>query len=239
MPALLRHTLFELVGRIGDASTVAEAWDAYMSSARRVGLTCGVACSISADKGIGETVLASSCPPGWMQNYVEQSYQLVDPRVPMAAEAVTAFTWRLSDWDGLLKGKQLAWRNENEAAGFYSGLVVPDRRDGHLKVIALCGNPGTIHPDDQKVLYYAGLETLDRMLALGMGADCDAPVALSARERECLQWVAAGKSDWEIGTILSISEKTVATHVDRVKHKLKVTTRAQAIVAALRRGLIS
>ena len=239
MPALLRHTLFELVGRIGEASTVARAWDAYMSSARLVVLPCGIACSVSSDKGIGDTVIASSCPPGWVQNYVEKSYQQVDPRVPMAAEATTAFTWRLSDWDGLLKGRQLAWRSDNEAAGFYSGLIVPDRRDGHLKVIALCGNPEEIHPDDQKVLYYAGLETLDRMQGLGMGADSDTPAALSARERECLHWVAAGKSDWEIGTILSISEKTVATHVDRIKHKLKVSTRAQAIVAALRRGLIS
>lgn len=238
MPALLRHVLFELVGRIGEASTIAETWDIYMSSARAVGLTCGIACSISSDKEIGETIIASNCPPGWMQNYVAQSYQQVDPRVSMAAEAMTAFTWRLSDWDGLLKGRQLAWRSDHEAAGFYSGLIIPDRRDGHLKVIALCGNPGEIHSDDQKVLYYAGLETLERMLALGMAADPDTPVALSARERECLQWVSAGKSDWEIGTILSISEKTVATHVDRVKHKLKVTTRAQAIVAALRRGLI-
>ncbi len=28
-----------------------------------------------------------------------------------------------------------------------------------------------------------------------------------SRECECLQWIAAGKSDWDIGHILSISEK--------------------------------
>lgn len=236
---MLKDSLFDRVVQITQAPTVAQAWDIYMMSARQVGLTCGVACSISSDKTIGETVIASSCPPGWMQNYVEQGYQQIDPRVPMAAEAVTVFTWQLQDWDGILKGKQLAWRRDNELAGFYGGLIVPDRRDSRLKVIALCGSAVDIHPDDQRVLYYSGLETLDRMQALGLHPEPDPPVTLSARERECLQWVAAGKSDWEIGVILSIGEKTAATHVDRAKHKLNVTTRAQAIVVAMRRGLIS
>lgn len=239
MAAVLRDTLFSRVAQLVEASTVTQTWDCYMSAAREVGLTCGVACSISGDKTLNQTVIASSCPPGWMNNYVSQGYQQVDPRVSMAAEAVTVFTWRLTDWDGHLKGRQLAWRNDNEAAGFHSGLVVPDRRDGHLKVIALCGDPGPIHTDDQKVLYYMGLETLDRMQALGLAQEADEKVALSDRERECLQWIAAGKSDWEIGVILSISEKTVSTHVERFKQKLKVQTRAQAIVAAMRRGMIT
>jgi DNA-binding CsgD family transcriptional regulator len=53
-----------------------------------------------------------------------------------------------------------------------------------------------------------------------------------------LRWVAAGKSDWAIGQILRISEKTVNFHVENAKRKLGVGTRIQAVVAAMRAGLI-
>jgi DNA-binding CsgD family transcriptional regulator len=62
--------------------------------------------------------------------------------------------------------------------------------------------------------------------------------SFSRRERECLQWYAAGKSEWEIGEILSISEKTANTYLERAKQKFGVATRKQAIVAALRNGVI-
>jgi DNA-binding CsgD family transcriptional regulator len=61
---------------------------------------------------------------------------------------------------------------------------------------------------------------------------------VSGRESQVLRWVAAGKSDWEIGMILRISEKTVNFHVQNAKRKLGVGTRIQAVVAAMREGLI-
>ncbi len=49
-----------------------------------------------------------------------------------------------------------------------------------------------------------------------------APVSpgLTERERMVLSWVAAGKSSWEIGRILSISEHTVNSHIERAVAKL-------------------
>jgi DNA-binding CsgD family transcriptional regulator len=89
-------------------------------------------------------------------------------------------------------------------------------------------------------LHLAGLELLRRTELLGVRppGHHDA-LHLSDRERECLQWVADGKTDWEIGQILSISEKTVNAYIERVKHKLDVQTRPQALVVAIRRRLIN
>ena len=71
------------------------------------------------------------------------------------------------------------------------------------------------------------------------GADVTAcGPCVSRRESQILRWVAAGKSDWEIGRILKISEKTVNFHVENAKRKLGVGTRIQAVVAAMREGLI-
>ncbi len=63
-------------------------------------------------------------------------------------------------------------------------------------------------------------------------------VVLSAREKECLCWVEEGKSSWEIGVILRISENTVNFHLKNAMRKLEVTSRIQCVIRARRVGLI-
>lgn len=62
---------------------------------------------------------------------------------------------------------------------------------------------------------------------------------LTAREHECLLWAAQGKTSWEIGRILGITERTVNFHIANACAKLDVRTRQAAITAALEWGLIS
>ena len=52
---------------------------------------------------------------------------------------------------------------------------------------------------------------------------------LSVRELEIIDWVKQGKTDGEIGMILSISQNTVKSHLKHVFEKLNVTRRAQAV----------
>ncbi|MHA6493285.1 LuxR C-terminal-related transcriptional regulator [Pseudomonas borbori] len=54
---------------------------------------------------------------------------------------------------------------------------------------------------------------------------------LSSREAEIAHWVARGKTNWEIGQILGISDKTVKTHMQNIFSKLQASSRAQ--IAAL------
>lgn len=62
-------------------------------------------------------------------------------------------------------------------------------------------------------------------------ADRDAArlATLSERERQIMEWVALGKTNPEIGCILSISEFTVKNHMKSIFGKLDVTNRAQAV----------
>jgi len=62
--------------------------------------------------------------------------------------------------------------------------------------------------------------------------------ALSPREVEVLQRMAAGKSNKEIGAELFISEGTVKTHLKSIFSKLDVVSRTEAVATATRRGLI-
>lgn len=61
---------------------------------------------------------------------------------------------------------------------------------------------------------------------------------LSPREREILACFADGATYEEAAVALGISIDTVRTHVRRVYAKLRVTNRAEALVAAVRRGLL-
>ena len=56
---------------------------------------------------------------------------------------------------------------------------------------------------------------------------------LTVREQEILHWVHVGKSNIEIGAILSISPLTVKNHVQKILRKLNVHNRTQAVGKAL------
>jgi DNA-binding CsgD family transcriptional regulator len=56
---------------------------------------------------------------------------------------------------------------------------------------------------------------------------------LTAREAEVLRWVAAGKSDAQIGAILGISARTVQKHLERAYQKLGVENRTAAVNRSL------
>jgi DNA-binding NarL/FixJ family response regulator len=62
---------------------------------------------------------------------------------------------------------------------------------------------------------------------------------LTAREHEVLVEIARGRSNREIARALSLSEKTVKTHVSAVLTKLGVQDRTQAALAAVRSGFVT
>ncbi|HBI83968.1 MAG TPA: helix-turn-helix transcriptional regulator [Alcaligenaceae bacterium] len=61
---------------------------------------------------------------------------------------------------------------------------------------------------------------------------------LTGRELECLEWVSHGKTSWEIGTILDLSERTVNFHLRNACQKLGVYGRQHAVAKALKSGML-
>lgn len=69
---------------------------------------------------------------------------------------------------------------------------------------------------------------LARKKAQGFGA-----LPVTPREREVLAWLAAGKTDKDIGAILGMSPRTVQKHLQHIYEKLGVETRTSAVVRAM------
>lgn len=61
---------------------------------------------------------------------------------------------------------------------------------------------------------------------------------ITEREIEILRWVRHGKSNQEIGMILSISPLTVKNHIQKILRKLQASNRAQAVSKAIAMKLL-
>lgn len=59
---------------------------------------------------------------------------------------------------------------------------------------------------------------------------------LSQREITCLGWAAAGKTSWEVGVIMKLSERTINFHIHNACRKLGVYGRQAAITLAMQAG---
>lgn len=194
---------------------------------------------------IGENpapAVAHNFPESWIDYYFEHNYQTIDPVVLLTPEIERPFLWdSLSSSYKLNRAQDTLMHQANES-GLKDGVGIPLHGPrGSVCLVTYAASDG--HPDPG-----AELPKLDVLAAqfhsaysaLGRSEnDHRTTAVLSKRERECLQWIASGKSSWDIGVILNISENTVNFHVKNVLRKLDANTRILAVVKALRYGLIS
>jgi transcriptional regulator EpsA len=94
-----------------------------------------------------------------------------------------------------------------------------------------CGVPGPLTPQHAQLIQLATphLHTaLARVLARKEKAGAN--LALTPREKDILSWLYLGKTNWEIGQILGIAEKTVKNNLYAIYQKINVANRTQALV---------
>lgn len=90
---------------------------------------------------------------------------------------------------------------------------------------------------DLQLFAVHAVDSAMRLLLPSTPVEVDAP-RLTPRELECLHWTMEGKTAWEVGAILSITERTAVLHINNAMHKLGCTNKHQAVLKALRLGLI-
>jgi DNA-binding NarL/FixJ family response regulator len=62
---------------------------------------------------------------------------------------------------------------------------------------------------------------------------------LTGRETQILNYIAQGYLNKQIATELGISEQTIKNHVTSILRKLNATARTEAVVLAIKQGLIT
>jgi DNA-binding CsgD family transcriptional regulator len=97
----------------------------------------------------------------------------------------------------------------------------------NVSLLALTAEPQEIATALRGPASRTGAMVATRPLAVGLNG------ALSPREQEVLDLLAAGSTNGEIGQRLSVTENTVKSHLTRVYRKLGVRSRTEAITAYL------
>lgn len=180
-------------------------------------------------------VVCNTRPAAWSEAYLARNMIAVDPVMAELRRSRRAVTW-----SGSVNGRRLSARARSVMAlacdfGMNDGLVVPIFDGfGISGVVSLAGERPDLHPARMSGLAMASVYLFNRLCGF-LASDPDEP-ELTGREIEIMKWLIAGKSDWQIGQILSISQKTVNFHVENVKRKYGVATRIQAVVAAVQAG---
>jgi DNA-binding CsgD family transcriptional regulator len=175
-------------------------------------------------------------PPGW-----EEGWHLYNAHCPYYH---SCFDGRVAfDWESVRKRRDLS-RLETKAwqyladFGLIEGFTVPVHTPGHFGFVTVVGDKSErgwarrIERHSERLLFLAHVfHEATRERFPQFIDDCD-DVLLSARERECLRWAAAGKTTQEIALILGLSHETVRVYFKRAMRKIGATTRAQAVAHA-------
>lgn len=123
--------------------------------------------------------------------------------------------------------------------------AVPIYVDRRFLVSFVLNRSGSPFTDRERGLLEIARPHLANLYRLGIAADrvrevpADisfdiAAVPLTPREREVLDWVAAGKTNRDIAAILGARPRTVEKHLERIYEKLGVETRTAAAMRAVR-----
>ncbi len=231
------------------SETFIENTETFHNSACKVGFLRNLA----ADFGIGNiTYLATSirgrCPlphglmttysKKWVTYYFEKSFDLVDPVVFYAAKRSLPLDWQ----DIPLSGRKVRqFFSVAEDFGVHKvGVTLPVRCSAGGEALISLG--ATDQPSEwvsimrhkvPELIYFSHLLHKE-ILNIRPEEDPVLSKDLSFREREVLRWAADGKTSWETGKILNLSERTVNFYITNACKKLDAANKTQAVAIALR-----
>lgn len=183
-------------------------------------------------------VMLVTYPKDWVRNYSEMGLHQSDPVFHRADRSSLPFFWDAPEFLAGLQKHARDVLSEGKRFGVEHGYTVPihSPRGPYVQRASCSVVPDSTALDPraffalQLMAYYL----LDAALRLNSRAQASLEhVCLTRRERQCLELVSQGKDDWMIGQLLHVSQRTVHNHIESAKRRLRVNTRAQAVVHAL------
>lgn len=176
-------------------------------------------------------------PEEWRREWLSKRLIFRDPIARMALRTRKSFTWSAAYQQA--SRFERAVLDLSSEFGFRDGLAIPMyTEDGPPGCVTLGADRIDLSPREKAAIELVAIHAYARLEIL-FGPFSYRPVKdLSPRELDVLHYAAAGKTNWEIGTILSISEFSVRGHLSSAQKKLNCVNRAHAIAIAMQRSLI-
>ncbi len=226
---------------IGGADTPEKVFDALVKYTDHHGFNLHFAGrlggQISAHGGTVKFSFAKG-PRDWRQVYADKAYAHIDPVAQMGVRITRPFRW--AECHANLTPAQQAFVAHAQAYGLNYGISFPMK---HGKAM-----PGTVsfgaeqdfkltseQKIDLEILSRHAFEHIEELM--GTSAEI-ANITLSERERDILTLVAQGKTNWEIGAILNLSEYSVRDYLKHISKRMQTSNRTHTVTRAIQLGLI-
>ncbi|WP_312419037.1 LuxR family transcriptional regulator [Shinella sp.] len=223
---------------MGSESDIA---DTLLAIAQRHGLNGYILINVpsEAPTNFSSHVLMTSWPKDMLQAYDNAGLIFGSPVIEHLRQSTTPFSYdaertnrRRSD------GKSEIAMQLFDGHGLTRGAYFPAHNSAGLRgALAFGGTRGALRPDEMAELNAVANLVFTQVLELR--ARRRQNVSLSRREIECLSWASAGKTSVEMSEILGLSEYTVNHYLNRATRKLDAVNRVQAVVKAIRAGLLN
>lgn len=187
--------------------------------------------------------LHSNYSSQWRSKYDDEKMEQFDPVVSHCAAKSIPLIWSP---DIFSTRKQKAMYEEACGHGLQSGVTLPIHgANGELGILCFVADT----KPDNRFMHDAArsipelscfrdyiFETSLQFIKKSVQPE---QITLTPRELECLKWCATGKSSWDIGQILNCTEAAVNFHFTNIRFKFGTSTRHQALVKAIRMGVIN
>ena len=187
----------------------------------------------------------STFPIEWVQHYVDNKYVYIDATVLLARRSSMPFTSFDVESLDTLTARQKKLNFEAGDFGIRNYVSVPIH-GAQNRFGLLVGRSAESEKEFSKDLSRKKYQL--QLVGMGLNAAIhdfldedqdDVPVQLSPRETECLLWTARGKTAWEIGEILKLSDSTVNEYIKNASRKLGCNQKTLAVTKAIISGHIS
>ncbi|MBI1364909.1 MAG: hypothetical protein GC153_03000 [Alphaproteobacteria bacterium] len=173
----------------------------------------------------------------WVDHWMRSNVLMRDPVARYSLVVERPFRWKDAFEHSRFKDKKVeAIMRE---FGFADGMAFPMRtEDGPPGSVSFGASNYQLNEREIGELEIVSLHAYSKIERLFGSFPYQPPAKLTARESEVLHFVAGGKTNWEIGKVLSISEHSVRDHIRDASRKLGTCSRAHTVAVAIRLGLI-
>lgn len=181
----------------------------------------------------------SEFPPGYLDVYKERQWDRIDPVVQHVMGARTPFRWSDIRAQNGFTRLEKNFFGECRELKVHSGITIPIHGPGHEVDLISLSVRGDDQPPPNRLVhaYMLSVQYWLKYCELTDRREFMAAI-LTPQEVECLRWAKEGKTNWEIGEILCISEKTAEFHIGNAMRKLGATNRITAVMIAIKRGIL-
>lgn len=192
--------------------------------------------------GIEHGYLQSTYPEKWRQQYDSQGLANHDPTVLHCRSKSLPLVWTPAIYE---TSQQKALHEEAVSFGLRAGVTLPMHGpNGIAGMLSLATDRSPNSSNLKEINHYLPALSLLRDVAFERSRPFfTEQIALrkprlTEREMECLKWLVAGKSSWDIAQILKISVATVDFHIKNIRGKLGASSRRIIAIKAVQLGLV-